>query len=72
MTAMITDQVIPEASNAADTAADAAGGRPAEAESESGRLHRGPVARLLARVSRMSGEYADYQMEAGVWRKLAI
>lgn len=68
MTAMITDQVIPEASNAADTAADAAGGRPAE----SGRLHRGPVARLLARVSRMSGEYADYQMEAGVWRKLAI
>lgn len=70
MTTMITDEVIPEASNAAaDAGADAAGGRPAAAD---GRLHRGPVARLLARVSRMSGEYADYQMEAGVWRKLAI
>ena len=69
MTTMITDQVVPEANNA-DTEAGAAGGRPAEAEA--GRLHRGPVARLLARVSRMSGEYADYQMEAGVWRKLAI
>ena len=70
MTTMITDEVIQEANDAADAAADAAGGRPAA--SEAGRLHRGPVARLLARVSRMSGEYADYQMEAGVWRKLAI
>ena len=61
MTAMITDKVIPEA--------DAVAERPA---AEAGRLHRGPVSRLLARVSRMSGEYADYQMEAGVWRKLAI
>ena len=69
MTTMITDQVVPEA-NAADTETDAAGGRPAA--SEAGRLHRGPVARLLARAARMSGEYADYQMEAGVWRKLAI
>lgn len=69
MTTMITDQVVPEA-NAADTEIDAAGDRPVA--SEVGRLHRGPVARLLARVSRMSGEYADYQMEAGVWRKLAI
>lgn len=69
MTAMITDEVVPEASNAADAESDAAGGRPAAA---AGRLHRGPVSRLLARVSRMSGEYADYQMEAGVWRKLAI
>ncbi len=32
----------------------------------------GPVARLLARVSKWSGDYADYQMETGVWRKLAI
>ena len=71
MTTMITDQVVPEANNAADAESDAAWGRPA-AESESGRLHRGPVARLLARAARMSGEYADYQMEAGVWRKLAI
>ena len=36
------------------------------------KLHSGPVARLLARVSKWSGDYADYQMENGVWRKLAI
>ena len=36
------------------------------------KLHTGPVARLLAQVSKWSGEYADYQMENGVWRKLAI
>lgn len=30
------------------------------------------VSRLLAQVSRMNGEYVDYQMEAGVWRKLAL
>ena len=35
-------------------------------------LHAGPVARLLARVSRWSDEYADYQMDRGSWRKLAI
>ena len=32
----------------------------------------GVVSRLLAQVSRMNGEYVDYQMEAGVWRKLAL
>ena len=32
----------------------------------------GMVSRLLAQVSRMNGEYVDYQMEAGVWRKLAL
>ena len=37
-----------------------------------GRLPGGAVARLLARVSRWTGEYADYQMEAGVWRKLSL
>ena len=32
----------------------------------------GVVSRLLAQVSRMNDEYVDYQMEAGVWRKLAL
>ena len=36
------------------------------------KAHVGPVARLLARVSKWSGDYADYQMERGVWRKIAI
>ena len=36
------------------------------------KLHTGPVARLLAQVSKWSSDYADYQMENGVWRKLAI
>ncbi len=34
--------------------------------------HTGPVARLLARVSKGLGDYADYQMETCTWRKLAI
>ena len=29
------------------------------------KAHTGPVARLLARVSKWSGNYADYQMETG-------
>ena len=36
------------------------------------RLHTGPVARLLARFSKWSEDYADYQMESGTWRKLAL
>ena len=36
------------------------------------KAHTGPVARLLARVSKWSGDYADYQMETGAWRKIAI
>ena len=36
------------------------------------KLHTGPVARLLAQVSKWSGDYTDYQMEEGVWRKLAL
>lgn len=36
------------------------------------KAHNGPVARLLARVSKWSDDYADYQMETGTWRKLAI
>ena len=31
-----------------------------------------PVSRLLAQVSKSVGVYAGYQMEEGVWRKLAI
>ncbi len=42
------------------------------AAQQDSKLHAGPVARLLARVSRWSSEYADYQMENGSWRKLAI
>ena len=36
------------------------------------KVHTGPVARLLAHVSKWSSEYADYQMETCVWRKIAI
>ena len=36
------------------------------------KAHTGPVARLLAKVSKLSDEYADYQMETGTWRKIAI
>lgn len=34
--------------------------------------HSSPVARLLARVSKLSDTYAEYEMEQGVWRKLAL
>ena len=37
-----------------------------------GKQNGGTVSRLLAKVSKMNGEYVDYQMEAGVWRKLAL
>ena len=37
-----------------------------------GETHAGPFARLLAKVARWNGEYAHYQMEEGVWRKLAL
>ena len=67
MVAMIVDQVSAEGGAAAEAAVPA--GVPAE---RAGRLPGGAVARLLARVSRWTGEYADYQMEAGVWRKLSL
>ena len=66
MVAMIAEKVATEGGAAAEAAA---AGAPAE---RAGRLPGGAVARLLARVSRWSGEYADYQMEAGVWRKLSL
>ncbi len=34
--------------------------------------HTGPVSRLLAKVSKWPMEYANYQMETGLWRKLAL
>ena len=41
-------------------------------EGRNSELDTGPVARLLARVSKWSSDYAEYQMENGVWRKIAI
>lgn len=64
MVAMISEKVSVEGGAGVGAAA-----APAE---RAGRLPGGAVARLLARVSRWSGEYADYQMEAGVWRKLSL
>ena len=36
------------------------------------RLHTGPGARLLARVSKWSDEYTNYQMDSCTWRKLSL
>ncbi len=36
------------------------------------RPHGGTIARLLAQVSKLGDGYAEYQMERGVWRKLAL
>ena len=41
-------------------------------EGRDSKLNTGPAARLLARVSKWSSDYAEYQMENGVWRKIAI
>ena len=45
---------------------------PIAPKTSNGGKHTGPIARLLAEVSKMSDEYAKYQMETGVWRKLAL
>ena len=50
-----------------DTATTVTSAAPQDAKA-----HTGPVARLLAKVSKLSDEYAEYQMETGTWRKLAI
>ena len=34
--------------------------------------HGGRIARLLAQVSKLGDMHAEYQMERGVWRKLAL
>lgn len=41
-------------------------------QAEDSKLHRAPIARLLGKMAKMHGEYVDYQMEAGIWRKLAL
>lgn len=66
MATMIAEKVSAEGGAAVEAAAAVV-----QAE-RAGRLPGGAVARLLARVSRWTGEYADYQMEAGVWRKLSL
>ena len=68
MAAMISEKVSAEGGAAVEAAAE----RATTAAAPAGRLPGGAVARLLARVSRWTGEYADYQMEAGVWRKLSL
>ena len=44
----------------------------ARPEAQVGKLHKGPVARLLAKVSKLGGEYAEYQMEHCLSRKWTI
>ena len=36
------------------------------------KLHKGPVARLLAEVSRAAEEYADYKLSKCDWRRFVI
>lgn len=40
------------------------------------KLHRGPVARLLTKVSQWAGDYAEYQVEYQLkkcaWQKMSI
>ena len=59
MATLTPDKVSPDTVNVATAPQDA-------------KAHTGPVARLLAKVSKLSDEYADYQMETGTWRKIAI
>ena len=42
------------------------------AEQANPKAQGGRIARLLAQVSKLSDGYAEYQMERGVWRKLAL
>ena len=41
-------------------------------EAQDSKAHSGLFARLIARVSKVSDTYAEYEMERGVWRKLAL
>ena len=47
----------------------AAGNRPATPDNKA---HAGPVARLLAQVTSMAQEYADYKVSKCDWRKISI
>ena len=55
-----------------DTITPNSGTTETPAAPQDSKAHTGPVARLLARVSKWSGDYAEYQMESGIWRKIAI
>ena len=42
------------------------------AEQTTPKSYGGRIAKLLAQVSKLGDGYAEYQMERGVWRKLAL
>ena len=42
------------------------------AEPRESNLHRGPVARLLAKVSHWAGEYSEYQFENCSSRRMVL
>ena len=41
-------------------------------KSKGTRPHTGPIARLLAQVSQLGKEYAEYQMESCNWRRMVL
>ena len=41
-------------------------------EAKEHRLHRGPIARLLASVSRLTEEYAEYKLSRCEWRQISF
>ena len=47
----------------------AAGNQPKTSDSKA---HAGPVAKLLAQVTSMAQEYADYKVSKCDWRKISI
>ncbi len=50
----------------------AAGTPEVELQTKDSRPHNRPVSRLLAKVSKLSLEYADYHYEHCDWRRMAI
>ncbi len=44
----------------------------APAPVQDSKLHTGPVARLLAKMSRCSNDYPHHQMDSGNWRNIAL
>ena len=43
-----------------------------QAETQEARLHSGPIARLLAGVSRLAEEHAAYKLSRCEWRQISI
>ena len=41
-------------------------------EAQGAKLHKGPVARLLASVSRLAEEHAQYKLSKCDWRRISI